>query len=269
MTREERIKFVNELGRSFRPVGRVVTIKESPQRKKELFVTLRPLANQHPGGKQDSLLAVPVSKKLPTFIVKVPPFEYLEDIKNKKNPNQRYYMAKFVAWNAHKVTPLCEIVSCIGEAGNLEAETIRILKSFDIVADEYEPSEPIGKTGEEAKKQTEDSKSFKAVEETLKVFMKDIDDDTGEWKIPPNEMAARLDLRKTRIFTIDPITAKDLDDALSIRHVEGSLYEIGVHIADVSYFVQQGTELDKEAQLRCTTVYFVHKVWPMLPRLLC
>jgi DIS3-like exonuclease 2 len=61
----------------------------------------------------------------------------------------------------------------------------------------------------------------------------------------------------------------DLDDALSIDHITGNIYEIGVHIADVSYFVQQGTELDLEAQLRCTSVYFVQRVYPMLPRLLC
>jgi exoribonuclease R len=79
----------------------------------------------------------------------------------------------------------------------------------------------------------------------------------------------RRDLREKRIFTIDPLTAKDLDDALSIDKITDNIYEIGVHIADVSYFVQQGTELDKEAQLRCTSVYFVHKVYPMLPRLLC
>jgi exoribonuclease R len=78
-----------------------------------------------------------------------------------------------------------------------------------------------------------------------------------------------MDLRKKRIFTIDPLTAKDLDDALSIDKITDKIYEIGVHIADVSYFVQQGTELDREAQLRCTSVYFVHKVYPMLPRLLC
>jgi DIS3-like exonuclease 2 len=108
------------------------------------------------------------------------------------------------------------------------------------------------------------------VHEDLKVFNKNIDDANGEWKIPEEEIKQRLDLRKMRIFTIDPLTAKDLDDALSIEHIgDGDIYEIGVHIADVSYFVQQGTELDKEAQLRCTSVYFVHRVYPMLPRLLC
>ena len=76
-------------------------------------------------------------------------------------------------------------------------------------------------------------------------------------------------MRSKRIFTIDPLTAKDLDDALSIEKISDHIYEIGVHIADVSYFVTQGTSLDHEAQKRCTSTYFVHRVYPMLPRLLC
>ncbi len=85
------------------------------------------------------------------------------------------------------------------------------------------------------------------VHESLRVFTKDIDPKIGEWRIPEAELKQRLDLRKRRIFTIDPVTAMDLDDALSIEKISGSIYEIGVHIADVSYFVQQGSELDKEA----------------------
>ena len=107
------------------------------------------------------------------------------------------------------------------------------------------------------------------VHECLKMFAKDIDPETKEWIIPESEISKRLDLRAKRIFTIDPITAKDLDDALSIEKISDNIYEIGVHIADVSYFVQQGTDLDKEAIKRCTSTYFTHKVYPMLPRLLC
>lgn len=71
------------------------------------------------------------------------------------------------------------------------------------------------------------------------------------------------------ICTIDPATARDLDDALSVKKIKDDLYEVGVHIADVSYFVQQGTPIDEDAKLRTTSVYLVHKVIPMLPRLLC
>lgn len=80
-----------------------------------------------------------------------------------------------------------------------------------------------------------------------------------------NENLYREDLLKRRIFTIDPRTAKDLDDALSVsREREGEI-TVGVHIADVSAYVQPGTELDKEAQRRGTSVYLMDEVIPMLP----
>ena len=71
------------------------------------------------------------------------------------------------------------------------------------------------------------------------------------------------------MFSIDPLTAKDLDDAISVKRLANGLLEVGVHIADVSHFVYPGTALDKEARFRATTVYLVQKAIPMLPRLLC
>lgn len=71
------------------------------------------------------------------------------------------------------------------------------------------------------------------------------------------------------MFTIDPATAKDLDDAMHIRLLDCGNYEVGVHIADVSFFINPQNALDLEAQKRCTTVYLVQKAIPMLPRLLC
>jgi exoribonuclease R len=65
------------------------------------------------------------------------------------------------------------------------------------------------------------------------------------------------------------MTARDLDDALSISHVREDIWEIGVHIADVAHFVAEGSILDQEARLRTTSIYLVHRVIPMLPRLLC
>ncbi|WP_319561674.1 ribonuclease R [Marispirochaeta sp.] len=75
----------------------------------------------------------------------------------------------------------------------------------------------------------------------------------------------RLDLRKLDCFTIDPDTAKDFDDAVSLRQLPSGLFEIGVHIADVSHFVPENSVIDKEAWERGTSVYFVQKVLPMLP----
>ena len=87
--------------------------------------------------------------------------------------------------------------------------------------------------------------------------------------IRPEEIAKRRDFRNQCVFTIDPLTARDLDDALSIESLENGKYKVGVHIADVSYFVRSNTLLDQEAEKRATSVYLVQKVVPMLPRTLC
>ncbi len=83
--------------------------------------------------------------------------------------------------------------------------------------------------------------------------------------ITEEEIAQRRDFRKITTFTIDPITAKDFDDALSIQVLENGNTEVGIHIADVSHYVKPGTALDKEAYLRSTSVYLVDRVCPMLP----
>lgn len=84
-------------------------------------------------------------------------------------------------------------------------------------------------------------------------------------EIPVAEIAKRRDCREVTTFTIDPKDAKDFDDALSIRPLKDGLYEVGVHIADVSYYVKENTVLDKEAYNRATSVYLVDRTIPMLP----
>lgn len=83
--------------------------------------------------------------------------------------------------------------------------------------------------------------------------------------ITKEEIAKRRDMRKDLTFTIDPKDAKDFDDALSFKVLENGLYEIGIHIADVSHYVQPGTVLDDEAYERATSIYLVDRVVPMLP----
>lgn len=89
------------------------------------------------------------------------------------------------------------------------------------------------------------------------------------WTIPQKEYKIRRDLRKERVFSIDPPTAKDLDDALHIKKLDDGFFEVGVHIADVTYFLKRNTPLDSEARARGTSTYLVDSVIPMLPRLLC
>jgi ribonuclease R len=84
-------------------------------------------------------------------------------------------------------------------------------------------------------------------------------------EIPAAEIAKRKDFRNVLTFTIDPADAKDFDDAISYQKLPNGNHEIGVHIADVSHYVIQGTDLDKEAYSRATSVYLVDRVIPMLP----
>jgi len=80
-----------------------------------------------------------------------------------------------------------------------------------------------------------------------------------------SEAAKRRDFRDVTTFTIDPLTARDFDDALSYKELEDGKVEIGVHIADVTHYVPEGSPLDKEALNRSTSVYLVDRVLPMLP----
>lgn len=89
------------------------------------------------------------------------------------------------------------------------------------------------------------------------------------WTIPEAELAVRRDFRADCVFSIDPPTARDVDDALSCTPLPDGGFEVGVHIADVSHFVQPGTPLDAIAAKRATTTYLIQEAFPMLPRLLC
>ena len=87
--------------------------------------------------------------------------------------------------------------------------------------------------------------------------------------ITPEDYAEREDFRDITTFTIDPKDAKDFDDALSIRPIKPCLWEVGVHIADVTHYVKEGSCIDKEAEKRATSVYLVDRTIPMLPERLC
>ena len=101
-------------------------------------------------------------------------------------------------------------------------------------------------------------------------FPKEVEDFANklDTTISQAEINKRRDMRKDLTFTIDPKDAKDFDDALSFVELDNGLYEIGIHIADVSYYVKEGTILDEEAYERGTSIYLVDRVVPMLPEIL-
>src|SRR5688500_1190916 len=140
-------------------------------------------------------------------------------------------VAKITSWE--KESPSGEIVHVLGASGSheLEMQSILIHNGFNLAFPEQ------------------------VIDESRKL----------EETVSDEEIASRRDFRKITTFTIDPITAKDFDDALSFQVLENGNVEVGVHIADVSYYVKPGSALDKEAYLRSTSVYLVDRVCPMLP----
>jgi len=105
----------------------------------------------------------------------------------------------------------------------------------------------------------------KFTKEVDKDALRIVEEKEADWK---NEVGRRKDFRDTLTFTIDPVDAKDFDDALSFKVLTDGNYEIGIHIADVSHFVEPGTILDQEAIKRGTSVYLVDRTIPMLPEIL-
>ena len=147
------------------------------------------------------------------------------------------FVAKIVRWEMVKFA-LGDLTHALGDDASVENCTTGMLIENDVKTDPFS----------------------KAVTDSLPSL---------PFVIPSEEIKSRKDFRNECIFTIDPLTARDLDDAVSIEKMANDNYRVGVHIADVSYFIKEETELDKEAQDRATSVYLVQKVVPMLPRQLC
>jgi ribonuclease R len=142
-------------------------------------------------------------------------------------------IAKIIEWPARAKNPFGEVIEVLGDVGDNNTEMHAILAEFDL--------------------------PLRFPEKVLKAAEKIPDE------IPEEEIAQRRDVRDVTTFTIDPHDAKDFDDALSVRKLENGFWEVGVHIADVSYYVKPGTILDDEAYERSTSVYLVDRVVPMLP----
>jgi ribonuclease R/exosome complex exonuclease DIS3/RRP44 len=145
-------------------------------------------------------------------------------------------VVRMIDWPSKAGSPFGEVEKVLGKPGEHETEIHSILDEYNLPY-EFDPE----------------------VEEAAKNLPVHIDE---------SEIARRRDMRDRITFTIDPVDAKDFDDALSVKKLENGRYEIGVHIADVSHYVREGDVLDTEAFQRATSVYLVDRVIPMLPEVL-
>ncbi len=142
-------------------------------------------------------------------------------------------VVRLTSWNKGNANPSGEVVRVLGKVGANETEMQSIL--------------------------LENGFRLEFAEEVLK--------ETAAYpdRIPEEEAARRRDFRKIHTFTIDPEDAKDFDDAISFREINSGLFEVGVHIADVTHYVKPASALDQEALQRATSVYLVDRCVPMLP----
>ena len=153
-----------------------------------------------------------------------------------KAQNGDKVVVSFISWEPGKGSPEGKITQVLGKPGEHHTEIHSILAAYGLPYEfPYEVSQ----------------------------FANQLDT-----SIHPKEIAKRRDMREVLTFTIDPKDAKDFDDALSFQVLENGNYEIGIHIADVSYYLKEGTVLDDEAFERATSVYLVDRVVPMLPEVL-
>lgn len=155
-----------------------------------------------------------------------------------KNPAQyenTLFLAKITEWSDVRFA-LGTVLENLGQSGELKAETAAILREFELDVTPYGPE--------------------------MSRFL----------KFPPisdAEMESREDWRKECVFTIDPESARDLDDALSCRELDDGNFEVGVHISDAAFFLQQGNKLDEIVRKKATTVYLVDSTYHMLPLEMC
>lgn len=145
-------------------------------------------------------------------------------------------LVKLGAWPEEADSPYGQVVEVLGKPGEHNTEIHSILAEYGLPY-RFEPE--------------------------IEKFANNIDT-----RILPEEIAKRRDFREVLTFTIDPKDAKDFDDALSFQRLENGWVEVGIHIADVSYYLEPDTLLDEEAYARATSVYLVDRVVPMLPEIL-
>lgn len=163
--------------------------------------------------------------------------DFFIDLKHlNKAKNRDKVVVKLMNWPEKMNSPFGKITKILGKSGETDTEIHAIMEDFEL--------------------------PYEFPKEVLKAA------DEIDTTISNKEIAKRKDFRNTNTFTIDPFDAKDFDDAISYKELEKGNLEVGVHIADVSHYVTEGSIIDKEAIKRATSVYLVDRVVPMLPEVL-
>jgi ribonuclease R len=213
-----------------KPQAEIVSILE---RRKEQFVGT---ADEQKG--KDFFFVIPDDKRMYKDI-------YVQNSKMLGANNRDKVLVRIIDWGDGAKAPIGEVIRVIGKKGDHNTEMLSIVleSGFDT-----EFPEEVEQVATQVKKDYEDNELL----ETL----------------ANPEKAGRRDYRDITTFTIDPADAKDFDDALSVKKNSDGTFEIGIHIADVSHFVVEGTTLDKEALKRGTSIYLVDRTIPMLPEIL-
>ncbi|OON15521.1 RNB-like protein [Opisthorchis viverrini] len=246
-------KTITSLPRTSRliPVGQVLSVaKRNPRRRRLLgqISFFRPSSGRITRDTVPLEQDAPVDDAICLFIpnsgshpsVKIVPGGIPEVVLRNRalglSPN---YVCEITGWNKRLNLPYGVISEQLGGMDELELATKQILIEYGLEDKDFLP-------------------------EHLEGLPKDPED----FRIPSTEYLKRRDFRSCCVLSIDPASAKDIDDALHVRPIDNDLFEVGVHIADVSYFVKPGTALDREAADRTTSVYLVQRVIPMLPAIL-
>lgn len=188
----------------------------------------------------DYIQLIPNDAKFPKMLVS---FGHLPDSIKKRlvegdaELGMELVAARIDDWREDNLMPYAHVMHSFGRGGDIEPQVAAILYEHAISITEFSPE------------------SLACLPET-------------PWKVPLEELERRKDLRNLCTFTVDPSTATDLDDALSVERVSSGIFRVGVHIADVSHFVLPDTPLDKEAKTRATNVYIRQHRLQMLPSVL-
>ena len=266
INKENKVSKYNVLDELSRDIRRIQSIKvqyllELPfwqrfvQRTGRVVAIIEAIHSRKAGGRlthmkeknQNWALFIPNDSRMPRMRIAMkscPP----DFVHHSQHFAQSLFIAQLEDWKTTDTFPSGQLLKHLGNFGDIEAESELLLLENNIDFLDFPDSAYYG--------------------------LPNIEDDQWmttdqQFPIPDKEFRYRRDFRDDCVFTIDPSTARDLDDALSIKRLNDDHFEVGVHIADVSYFLKEDMPLDEIARSRATSVYLVQKVIPMLPRTLC